>query len=170
MGEVIPFVLFADISSAQVPWWVTVIMSAVSGAGGFLIPLALKLRKDRRDENVEDRTAIRQNKKEDRDEVIAGQREIIERQKRIIDEDRKTYKADLEELHTEVDALRTKLDKTITRLGAAERAVVKYQMQVGHLEEILEGRGIPFRKLKDTDSGTIRIPPSPTQSDEEEAF
>jgi chromosome segregation ATPase len=167
--------LFAEVAAEVTttppgtPWWVTVSIGAIGLAGGWLLKVYRTEQQRRRLEAVEDLTTERKHKREDDNEVIKQQNDFIERQKAAAAEAAKGYQQQLADVNRELAAVRKKLDACIERQQKAEKVALRYQMRVQHLEEILEGRGIPFKKLKEDDSSTM-LPSLPEAPHEKEPF
>lgn len=159
----------ADVPAATppgTPWWVTVGIGAIATAGGFLLRAYSERQKRLRAELVEDRTDERKHTAERENAVIAGQNDLIERLKAAHAEDKKAFQTQLTDLNREIGTLRAKLEETIARQQRAEKLTVRYEMRIQHLEEILESRQIPFKPMKDDDSGVMSAPPQPTHDKE----
>lgn len=165
---------FAEVAAEVVktppgtPWWVTVGIGALGLAGGWLYKVYQTERQRKRAEQMEDEEKERKHQKEDVNEVIKGKDDIIERLKAANAEDKRAYASQMQDMRQEVAQLRAKLEACVVRQQKAEKLAIRYEMRIQHLEEILEGRGIPFKKLKDDDSATLAA--LPTTPPEKEPF
>lgn len=180
---------FADAAEIAVktppgtPWWVTVGLMAISGAGVWLYKVyrAEQVRKTaeaqrKRTETVEDADKERKHKKEDENAIIAELKLAIDRLKSDREDDRKKHYEEKATIMRDIFELRQKLEETIRHQREAEKAryeaekvAIWHEAQSRHLAGILKSRKIPFELLSADDSTTLRaVSPPPAWEPEED--